>query len=341
MSNHSFEPLLEALRIIKFWLERDDASRVMVATSTIAAFRRQELPDHIKVTVKKRRGKRVSARGPRNFRLTRLVQARWPEDGQLEAAVPSLACVIKGQADFHIADYMVKCQPGDWIFIPAGISKPDASLPYVLDDSERECDLLWIYPGPLNGVGLECFICHSTAKAMLTGLQYGTSAMKNDFLVCLFNELNEQLQRSSDGDFIYHLLSCLVLRLREEIEEGRAEIPWTRRLDQPVERSQNFIAEACKHIESHLDRHLTIAEMARMVAVSPATFTRRFRADMDQSFHEYLTAQRLKGAEALLQDTALSVNDVSLKVGLTYERLRDLFQQHHGCSPGEFRKREI
>jgi len=340
MDNLPFAPLLETLRVIKYRLEREGASHVMVATPTITSFRRQKLADHVKVTVKKRRGKRVSVRGPRNFRLTRLVQARWPEDGQLEAAVPSLVCVIKGQADFHIADYMVQCQPGDWIFIPAGVSKPDASLPYVLDDSERECDLLWIYPGPLSGVGLECFICHSTSQAMLTGLKYGTSAVKDDFLVRLFNELNEQLLRSGKEDFIYHLLSILVLRLREEMEEGRAEVPWTRRLDQPVERSPDFIAEACKHIESHLDRHLTISGMARLVAVSPATFTRRFRTDMDQSFHEYLTAQRLKGAKALLQDTALSVNDVSLKVGLKYERLRDLFQKQYGCSPGEFRKKK-
>jgi AraC-like DNA-binding protein len=339
MSNHSFAPLLEVLRIIKFWLERDGASRVMVATPTIAAFRRQELADHIKVTVKKRHGKRVSVRGPRNFRLTRLVQARWPEDGQLEAAVPSLVCVIKGQADFHFADYMVQCQPGDWIFIPAGVSKPDASLPYVLDDSDRECDLLWIYPGPLNGVGLECFICHSDSKRMYSGVKYGTSDVKNDFLVQLFNELNGQMQNSRKEELIQHLLTGITLWLLWEIEEGRAVIPWTRRLDQPVERSPDFITEACKHIESHLDHHLTIPEMARLMAVSPATFTRRFRADMGQSFNEYLTVVRLKGAETLLLDTTMTVNEVASHTGVTYERLRDLFQRHYGCSPGEFRKR--
>lgn len=339
MNNSSFAPLLDALRIIKIWLERDGASRVMVATSTISAFRRQELPDHVKVTMKKRRGKRVSVRGPRHFRMTRLVQARWPEDGQLEAAVPSLVCVLKGQADFHLADYLVQCQPGDWIFIPAGVSKPDASLPYIMDDSSRECDLLWIYPGPLNGVGLECFICHSTATHV--SLEHGTAAVKNSFLTQLYNELNEQLQHPFHEKQIVLLLSGIVLWLKSEMKEGVATVPWVRRLDQPVQRSQDLIEEARKHIESHLNHSLTISEMARVLAVSPATFTRQFRADTGQSFHEYLTAQRLKGAEVLLLDTDLSISRIADKVGLSYERLRDLFGQHYGCSPGEFRKNQI
>jgi len=312
----------------------------MVATASKSTFLRQELPDHVQVTAKKHRGKRISVRGPRHFRLTRLVQARWPEDGQLEAAVPSLALVLKGQADFFLADYLVHCRPGDWVFIPAGVPKPDATFPYVLDGSNRKCDLLYIYPGPLNGVGLECFICHSTAERIYTGAEYGTSDVKNAFLVHLYNELNEQIQNARSERLIQHLLLGIILWLYREIEQGTAVIPWSRRLDQPVERSPDIIAEACRHIESHLSRHLTISDMVRLLAVSPATFTRRFRAEKGQSFNEYLTAQRLKGAEDMLQDTALPMNDISRNLGLTYERLRYLFQQKHGCSPGEFRKRQ-
>ena len=337
---HQFLPLLEALHTIKFWLERDGASRVMVATSTITAFRRQELPDHVKVTVKKRRGKRVSARGPRNFRLTRLVQARWPDDGQHEAVVPSLVCILKGQADFHIADYMVQCQPGDWIFIPAGISKPDALLPYVLDDSDRECDLLWIYPGPLNGVGLECFVCHSTAEKASVGQEFGTSDIKNKFLVDLFNGLNEQLLGNSQRELISHLLLTILLMLRQEIQAGRAIIPWSRRVAYPRKHSHDIIEEACKYIDSHLHHQLTIEKMARQMAVSPTTFTTQFRKKTGKSFNVYLTEKRLEGAEQLLEDSGLPAHEVARDVGLTYERLRALFHKYHHCSPGEYRKQK-
>ena len=91
-------------------------------------------------------------------------------------------------------------------------------------------------------------------------------------------------------------------------------------------------------IESHLDSHLTIEAMANRLAVSPSTFTRRFRDGTGQSFNHYLTKQRMKGAVSLLRDTDLAVVGVAERVGLRYERLRDLFQQQYGCSPGEFRK---
>ena len=341
MEQNPFLPLLETLHGIKSRLEQNNAWHLMVARPTLAAFKEQELPAHVQVRTKKRRGKRVSERGPRHMRLTRLVQARWPQDGQLEAAVPTLAYVMQGTADFHIADYLVQCQPGDLLFIPAGVAKPDAALPYVLDGSQRECVLLWIYPGPLNGVGLECFITHSTARKVRMGQQYGTSAIKHDFLVQLFNELNRQLLEGCPLATTRYLLTGLVLWLCREMEQGRAVIPWNRRLNQPVERSKDIVAEACKHIESHLNRHLTIDEMAQLLAVSPASFTRRFRAATGLSFNQYLTRQRLKGAQTLLEDTALPVNDVARYVGLTYERLRELFQQHHDCSPGEFRRRKI
>ncbi len=341
MEHNFFLPLLNVLHGIKSRLEQNNAWYLMVARPMLAAFKEQELPAHIQVCAKKRRGKRVSERGPRHLRLTRLVQARWPQDGQLEAAVPTLAYVIQGTADFHIADYLVQCQPGDLLFIPAGVAKPDASLPYVQDDSQRQCDILWIYPGPLNGVGLECFITHSTAREVRMGQQYGTSAIKNDFLAQLFDELNRQVLDACPLSITRHLLMGLVLWLCREMEQGRAVIPWSRLRDQPVERSKDIVAEACKHIESHLDRHLTIDEMAQLLAVSPASFTRRFRAATGLSFNQYLTRQRLKGAEILLEDTVLPVSQVARHAGLTYERLRELFQQHHNCSPGEFRKRKI
>jgi AraC-like DNA-binding protein len=336
----TFEKLLEAIRIALFSLQRNNDAPVMVAAPSIAAFRRQKLPDGATVKIKKRRGKRVSMRGPRNFRMTRLIQARWPEDGQWEATVPSLVYVLRGQADFHIEDYLVQCAQGNWLFIPAGISKPDAYLPYILDGSNRQCDLLWIYPGPLNGVGLECFICHSTAEKASVGQELGTSDIKSDFLVSLFNELNEQLLNYDNHPLVYHLLNVILLTLGEEIKSARAAIPWSRHLDQPVKRSRDIIDEACKHIESYLHHQLTIEKMARLLAVSPTTFTTQFRSKTGKSFNDYLTGKRLEGAERLLEDSGLPAHEVARSVGLTYERLRTLFHEYHHCSPGEYRKRK-
>lgn len=334
----AFLPLLDTLSAIDFSLKRDGLPPVILAAATLRQFKSQFLPEHVRYFVKKRRGPRVSARGPRHLRTTRLVLARWPEDGQLEAAIPALGYVVSGQADFHIGDYLVQCQAGDFIYFPVGISKPDAGATYVANDPDRQCRILWISPGPLNGQGLECWIVHSQGEMSRAGAEQGTSALKNDFLARLFDRLNQTLLSPGQDAVKLALLRCLVLCVKQELEEGRAAVPWVRRLHRPVPRERSLVEEASKHMESHLDSHLTIEVMARLLAVSPATFTRRFRDGTGQTFNHFLTERRLEGAATLLRDTDLPVREVARMVGLKYERLRDLFQERHGVAPGNFRK---
>jgi len=336
----AFEKTLEALRAARFSLTPDGLGRMMIAHSSLSAFRRQELPGGVTVKTRKRRGKRVGMRGPRNFRVTRLIRARWPEDGQWEATIPSLVYVLRGQADFHIEDYMVQCAQGSWLFIPAGISKPDADFPYVLDGSDRQCDLLWIYPGPLNGVGLECFVCHSTAEKAWVGHQLGTSAIKNSFLASLFDGLNDQLLGDHQNELVLHLLHTILLMLVQEIQAGRAMIPWSRRVAPLQQHSRDIIEEACKYIDAHLHHPLTIERVARQMAISSTTFTSQFRKKTGKSFNGYLTEKRLEGAARLLEESGLPAHEVARDVGLTYERLRTLFHRHYHCSPGEYRRRK-
>jgi hypothetical protein len=95
-------PLLESIKTMQRWLERDGADRLMVASSTLKAFQRQSLPAHTRVSVKKRQSARMASKGPRYYRSSSsLTLARWPEDGQEANAVPALLCVIGGQADLR------------------------------------------------------------------------------------------------------------------------------------------------------------------------------------------------------------------------------------------------
>lgn len=336
----AFQKLITALDLALFPLRRDGRAQIMVAKKTMEEFKRQKLPYDVSVAAMKRRGKRVSVRGPRNYRLSRLVQARWPGDGMLEDTVPALVYAYRGQVDFHLEDYAVNCPQGNWMFIPAGIAKPDEAHPYILDGSDRECEFLWIYPGPLIDIGIECFITRSTAKGNAIGQEYGTSAIKNNDLSHLFNALSGQLMDAHSNEVMHYLLCALLALLSHELRQGRAVIPWTRHLNQPVARSRDIMTEARKHVESHLHQELTIDKMARLLAVSPSTITRLFRRKTGKTFNQYLTEKRMEGAEILLRDSVLSVDEVALKVGLTYERLRILFHQKYGYAPGEHRKQK-
>jgi len=346
--NVAFTPLAEALERIQFWLTKNDISRVIVAAPSWRELKRKNnLPPHVQVTQKPLKGPRVPVRGRRHFDQVQMRVARWPEDGLDENPLPALACVLSGQADLIVADYVLHCQTGDIIFFPPRIPKQDGSKPHFEGDTTgRQCDLLWIYSGSTGNQGVESWICHSEENAHSTGTALGTCSVIHPFLAQTFAGLSEELLRQPQSrkryqsDLIYHLLTSIFLLLQGEIVEGRA---FLRRSQRPLEAPKNHshpIAQACEYIESNLQRPLTIEQTARQVAVSPSTFTRRFREHTGQSFKEYLTAQRLKLAESLLRETEIPVDNICLRVGLQYDQLRRLFHQHHGCTPGDFRLRE-
>jgi len=100
-------PLISTLKRLEYWLERDEASRIMVAEPTMKRFKEQHFPNHVEVIYKERIGKRKVLRGRRNYREARPVLAVWPEDRLDESALPMIACCIDGAVDFTIADGIV------------------------------------------------------------------------------------------------------------------------------------------------------------------------------------------------------------------------------------------
>lgn len=336
-----FESLSRALQSIQLWLSRNGASRLMVAAPTIAAMKCQELPDHVSMTPQKRRGlqEKVSSA---HFR-GRITLAGWPEDGLCEYSIPILACVINGQADMLIADYVLHCQAGDAIFFPAGIPKCSSAKPHIVGDTRgRSCDVMWINLVP-PAKGLSCSICHSRGSEHLPFQDGDDCIAQNFFLERLFEGLCEELQKRGSGKMAVEVLSLIVGLLQRDIDEGAMLPPPYSRIPAHtvVGESLDPIGQACSYIDSHLELPLTIKIVARQACLSPTIFTRRFREQKGQSFHEYLTAQRLKKAVSLLCETNMMVHQVSDYVGINPSRLRDLFHERHGCSPAEFRRQYL
>ena len=60
---------------------------------------------------------------------------------------------------------------------------------------------------------------------------------------------------------------------------------------------------------------LDVPGLARVALMSPAHFSRSFRAVFGETPHRYLQRRRIERAMALLRETDLSVTDVSLAVG--------------------------
>ncbi|WP_240649248.1 helix-turn-helix domain-containing protein [Streptomyces sp. Z26] len=89
----------------------------------------------------------------------------------------------------------------------------------------------------------------------------------------------------------------------------------------------------------HLERPLTLRELAEREAMSVRTFTRRFRAEVGVSPQQWLTRQRVERARQLLEETDLPVDRVAADAGFgSASALRAHLQTALGVSPSAYRR---
>ncbi|MFC5747520.1 GlxA family transcriptional regulator [Actinomadura rugatobispora] len=88
----------------------------------------------------------------------------------------------------------------------------------------------------------------------------------------------------------------------------------------------------------HLDRPLTLRDLAARESTSVRTFTRRFREEVGTSANRWLTRQRIERARHLLEATDLPVDHVAEQAGFgTAASLRQHLQAALGVSPSAYR----
>ena len=83
---------------------------------------------------------------------------------------------------------------------------------------------------------------------------------------------------------------------------------------------------------------LTVADLARAAALSPAHFSRRFRDTFGVTPHGYLLTRRLERAATLLRNTDHSVARICAEVGLSsLGSFTSSFTRTYGHSPTAYR----
>ncbi|GAB3000370.1 helix-turn-helix domain-containing protein [Amycolatopsis acidiphila] len=88
----------------------------------------------------------------------------------------------------------------------------------------------------------------------------------------------------------------------------------------------------------HLDRQLTLRDLAAQDSMSVRTFTRRFREEVGISPLQWLTQQRVERARQLLEETDLSMDRIAADAGFgTAASLRQHLQAALGVSPSTYR----
>ena len=94
------------------------------------------------------------------------------------------------------------------------------------------------------------------------------------------------------------------------------------------------------HIDRSYDEPLDVADLARLVPVSPDHLIRTFRAVFGETPHRYLQRRRVERAMFLLRTGDRSVTDICMDVGFsslgTFSRV---FRDIVGESPSVYRRR--
>lgn len=92
------------------------------------------------------------------------------------------------------------------------------------------------------------------------------------------------------------------------------------------------------YIHTYLDQKLSLAELARVVNVSPNYFATLFKHSIGSSPHQYVVQQRVERARAMLVQTELTIADVATQVGFSSQsHLTVQFKRVLGVTPKQVR----
>lgn len=141
------------------------------------------------------------------------------------------------------------------------------------------------------------------------------------------------LQHEENMEFqTRNLFSELWLLLLEEIKEQPAHTVNF----QNQERVQNMLT----FIHAHYSEKLTLNDIAAAASVSTRECIRCFRNTIRQTPLEYVMEYRLNMAKRLLDDTEMSITDLSLQCGFSSNAyFGKIFREKYGMTPLQYRNR--
>lgn len=102
--------------------------------------------------------------------------------------------------------------------------------------------------------------------------------------------------------------------------------------------NMKLMARACLYIAENCAKPLTLGEVALQVGVSKSHFSHLFKSYTNMTFVDFLTAERIKRAEAFFPNPQLHIIDIAFESGFSsISSFNRAFRKVKGCSPTAFR----
>jgi AraC-like DNA-binding protein len=111
----------------------------------------------------------------------------------------------------------------------------------------------------------------------------------------------------------------------------------------PAERQKQALQkwrlkQVVQYVDKHLDRKITLPQLAAVAGLSRMHFASQFRAATDLRPHEYLLKRRIERAKELLCQSSMTLVEISLAVGFqTQAHFTTVFKRFVGDTPRQWR----
>jgi AraC family transcriptional regulator len=94
-----------------------------------------------------------------------------------------------------------------------------------------------------------------------------------------------------------------------------------------------------EYIDAHLDRDLSLTDLASIVGLTRMHFAAQFRAATGHRPHEYVLSRRIERAKAMLSNTGMPIAEVALSVGFSAQsHFSTVFRRLAGDTPARWRR---
>lgn len=105
-----------------------------------------------------------------------------------------------------------------------------------------------------------------------------------------------------------------------------------------ADRATSRFTAATDFVETHLDRKISLCELASLAALSVSRFAHAFKAEYGVSPYRYLIARRIERAKTLLRTTDDTVASIAQRAGFTSQgKFSDTFGKMAGVTPSAYR----
>lgn len=130
------------------------------------------------------------------------------------------------------------------------------------------------------------------------------------------------------------LFTALAVRLIHKYSVCKPQI-----LAQSNGLSKYRLRQVIDYINAHLDRNLSLLDLAEVAGMSQSHFTRLFKQSMGITPYQYLIQQRVERAKQLLRQRPMAIADVALQCGFANQtHLSKCFRQLIGTTPKAYRE---